>query len=477
MLKKNKEKILLIVCVFLALALIFFVYLKLTLQDKYFPYWDPYDIKTTSEKIGMGEKVQFSEPLFFYNTKILYEITKLDYYYIIKYGKFFFIFLLFLVLYLFFREVLKPKKVVNKALIIVSLVYFFLSWYTYLRFSMTLRENLVIPLGFVFLYLLTKFDQKRELSYSNVILLSIIYAYIIAAHMIVSFIITGVVGFYLLICLVRKRNIKKMLLLIALTGIISSFFIYNQYAGIVAQLHHGAEFVEKQGFNVAYSYIKPLYFNLPLDILIGIMGVVYLISTLVSKKELFEKYKLLLFYMLIILAFFLVAYISQFGIKQNRFAIYIYIIFAIFLLFFLKKIITLGLGKIIFSLLLILLFTTMILRVLSYPGYRPINEENINFIEELVVEEKLNLNEKIYCGQSACCALNYLYPYSHDKLESINTENLADLNPDEDQIVIFDDDWFAYDRLDKKFLEFIKGNKDKIFIDPKLLRRFKIWGY
>lgn len=475
---KNKEKIILVVCVSLALLLIFFVYLKLTLQDKYFPYWDAYNIKLVSETIGGKEYLPVTwDPLFYYNTKIFHQITNLDYYYIIKYGKFFFIFLLFFVLYLLFKEIIRSEKKNEKALILISLIYFFFCRYTYLRFSMTLRENLVISLGFIFLFLLTKFEQKDKLSYSNVILLSLIYSYIIAAHMAVSFIITGVVGFYFLNCLIKKGNIKPILLLIVLTGIISSFFIYHQYAGIVAQLHHGKEFIEEAGFTVAREYIKSSYFNIPMDILIAVIGLLFFIKKLASKREKFGRYKIFLFYLLVISSFFLAAFIHQFGIRQNRFAIYIYVIFAFFLLFFLKKIMTIKYNKIILPLILVLLFITMIPRVLSYPGLRPINERNINFIENLVKERKLSLNEKIYCGPSACCALNYLYPASYKNREPINKENLADLRPYINQIVVFDDDWYAYERIDKKFLDFIKTNKNKIFIDPELLRRFKVWGY
>jgi len=477
-LEKNKDKIILTVCIFLALLLIFFVYLKLTLQDKYFPYWDPYNIKLISETVGEKEYL-FStwDPLFYFNTKTLHELTKLDYYYIIKYGKFFFIFLLFFILYLFFKEVTNSNKIKDKFLIIVSLLYFFFCWYTFLRFSMTLRENFVISLGFIFLFLLTKFEQKEKLSYSNVIPLSFIYSYIIAAHMLASFIVTGIVGFYFLNCLIKKKNIKQVLLLIVLTGIISSFFIFHQYAGIAAQLHRGQEFIEEKGFTIAREYIKSTYFNVPLDILIGIMGLISFVTILLLKKEQFRKHKIFLFYALIILAFFLVAYIEQFGIKQNRFAIYIYIIFTFLLFYFLKVIKIVKYNWLILPLILVLLSTTMIPRVLSYPGYRPINERNINFVEKLVEEGKLNLNEKIYCGPSACVALNYLFTDSYKNRESIDKKNLADLNPDKDQIVIFDDDWFAYERIDKKFLDFIKINKDKIFIDPKLLQRFNVWGY
>ena len=323
MLQKNKEKIILGICLTLALMLIFSVYLKLTLQDKYFPYWDPYGIKITSEIVGTAEKIQFSEPLFFYNSKIFYQITNLDYYYIIKYGKFFFIFLLFFVLYLFLKEITRSEKESDKVLIIISLIYFFFCWYSFLRFSMTLRENFVISLGFIFLFLLTKFNQKKELNYSNIILLSIIYSYVIAAHMIVSFVATGIVGFYFLNCLIKKKNIKPMLLLIALTAIISSFFVYLQYAGIIAQLHHGEEFIKKTGFTVTREYIKSSYFNIPLDILIGIIGLIFFVKSSIFKKEQFEKYKVFLFYSLTILAFFLTAYVHQFGVKQNRSAIFI----------------------------------------------------------------------------------------------------------------------------------------------------------
>lgn len=472
MLNKNK-KIILGICVILALTLIFFIYLKLTLQDKYFPYWDPYDIKITSEMVGNTGKIQFSEPLFFYNTKILHELSDLDYYYIIKYGKFFFILFLFFVLYLFFREITKSKKESDKVLITISLIYFFLCWYTFLRFSMTLRENFVISLGFIFLFLLTRFEQKDKLSYSNVILLSLIYSYIIAAHMIVSFVVTGVVGFYFLYCLIRKKNIKPILLLIILTGIISSFFISHQSASIIAQLHRGQEFVEEQGFTIAYNYIKPSYFNIPIDILIGIIGLIFFITAFLFKKEQFKRYKIFLFYALTISVFFLAAHIHRFGIKQNRFAIYIYVILSFFLFFFLKGTKNLRYNKIIIPLVILLLFITMIPKVLSYPGYRPINERNINFVQDLVHNKSLDLNEKIYCGPSACCALNYLFTDSYEKRELINKENLADLKPDKNQIVVFDDDWWAYERIDNEFLEFIKNNKNKIFIDPRLLQRLK----
>lgn len=474
-LERNKKKIIFRTCIILALVLIFFVYLKLTLQDRYFPYWDPYNIKILSTLIGTTDFWPSNwDLLFYFNVRTFQEISGLDYYYIIKYGKIFFIFLLFFVLYLFFRKIVKSKKESEKALIVISLIYFFLCFYSYLRFSMTLRENLVISLGFIFLFLLTKFNQKKGLNYSNVILLSIFYSYIIAAHMIVSFVMTGVVGFYFLNCLIKKKNIKQTLLLIVLTGIISSFFIYHQYPGISAQLHHGKEMVEKAGFTVARDYIKSAYFNIPLDILIGVIGLIFFIKTSIFEKEQFKKYKVYLFYALTMLAFFLAAYIHQFGIRQKRFTIYIYVIFAFFFLLFLKKTMTIKYNKIILPLILVLLFITMIPRVLSYPGYRPINERNINFIEELVKERKIDLNKEIYGGPSAVCALNYLYPNSYKKRKLINKENLADLEPDKYQIVILDDDWYVYKRIDTKFLDFIRNNKDRIFIDPKLLGLFKV---
>ena len=127
---------------------------------------------------------------------------------------------------------------------------------------MTIRENLIISLGLLSIYLLLKFNQKNSLSYLNLVILSMIYSYLIGAHMLVALIAGGVIGIYFLDYLINKGDIKKLFIFIFLVCIISFPFIHAQYEAIIAQLHHGQEFITERGFTVSYSYIKSSYFNL-----------------------------------------------------------------------------------------------------------------------------------------------------------------------------------------------------------------------
>lgn len=471
----NKNKVIVFLYSLLAFILIFSIYFKRATQEKYFPYRDTYAYKLieykTLNKIGRLP----NDPLFFYNQAIFQKITGIDYYYIYKYGYLFFLFLLFLGIYIFFRGVIKDKQLQleSNKYIPISIIYIFMFFFMYIRNTMTMRENLVVFVGLVFLFVLAKYEdffKYRKIS----LLLLLLYVYCLQGHVLVGLITSGVLFLYFVFNLFKSSEkihyLFRILLFYLSTIILSLGSIRLIVGGIINQMNRGLKPM-KAGFTFGQTQIEftdfrhwDIFLILPLGIF------------------LFIKYrkkinKVMLLYLATLAIAYFTSFIKRFEVKQNRYLIYFYILFGfLFVLnsFNLKK----------HKQYILPIFVALIIlsgiqqNIVEYQGYFPLNERNISFVQELLDHNLLDIEDTIYCSTSACLALNYLYTSSFQNREQIDKIDITSLNPARDQIVIFDDDWWQYNKKDRSdLMSFIKNNKNNIFLDPLLQERFEIWEY
>jgi len=454
--KKNNDKIIFGICIILVVSLILFSYIKVTLEDKYFPYWDSYTIKTFSNDIESSPFKIFSDPLFFYNTNIFNKITGIDFYHIIRYSNLFFIILLFSVLFMLFNDSLEKKDKTGKLFILLSLIYFFSCFYSYSRFSITMRENLVLSLGLIVIFLLKKFDEKEKPNYIDIIPLSILYAYVLFASVQVFLIISGVVFFYTIYCFVKKRNRLKTLSFILLTAIIALPSVIQLCKGIIYQLKYNSPIVKASGFSASYNLVNLTHFNPPFDALL-LIGLLWFFVDL-KKEGNFEKYKFYIFFTASVLIGFLIAYIPSLTVKQNRFLIYIYIILALSFLFLLIKVKEKKLGKFIILLMIAMLLITTIPRNLEYKIYRPLNEKDISYVSSQI--STFDKYDELYCGSSAKTILDYL-DYNKCIPFEDNAGKISNSSILKGPIVLSGEDYELYEKRREDIFEKFNKIKDK----------------
>src|SRR3989338_7124459 len=144
-----------------SIILVGLFYYKITLEDSYFPSYDPYNTKTLAASIDRNFDLfsVTSEPLFLYTIHAFAEVSGISYYEIIRFGNFAIILLCFAVLYLFLKDYV-THPLVAKLFLPICLALFFLYPISLKRFTMPLRENLIVAVGFFFLYLLNKLDSQ-----------------------------------------------------------------------------------------------------------------------------------------------------------------------------------------------------------------------------------------------------------------------------------------------------------------------------
>jgi len=439
----RRNDILLAVFFFICLGFILSIYLKITFKDTYFPYYDPYLTKIISEHLTVANVFNYvSEPLFYYVTRALHDITFLNYYDIIKYGNLVFVAFLFVVLYIFLKDSTSSEKTVTKMFVILAVSYYFLCEYTYLRFSMTLRENLIIIIGFVILLMVARFDKQNVFTIKNAGFIAILLAFVIGSHLLVSSVVVGTLIIYCVYCIYKKRNnfIKNLLITILIAVVISSPFIYVQYFGIAAQFTHGIEFIQEQGFDVTYNWIKLNHFNIPTDIILVMLGTFFFILLTLKLQSDHKKNTIILIYFITVGVGTLISYIPQFGLKPNRFLIYIYPFLSFCMIYTLKGFFKSRFTKFLLPFFIAILFATAVTNTIQYQGYFPINEKNINYIESRLPE--IESYGKVYVGGCAGLILGYL----DAKIELISFRDNFQHIPDklDGPILMTSDDIAAY---------------------------------
>jgi len=398
MIKINK-KVIILLTISLALIYVLIFYVNLANQDKYFPYWDPYDLKDQAESLNDTYFSNVSDPLVFYNFKILKEISGVSYYSLIKYASLFFIVVLFLAIILFMKEIFIEKKKNLKILPVLGVLYFFFFFYTYLRFSMTLRENLVMGIALLFIFFLLKLEKNNKISVGGGILfISLFLSYLLGAHILIFMIFGGVTFFYLFYLYIKKDLSKGKFIFILLLFILLAFpFIYQEFFGILNQIIHGEELITRTGFTVAYNFIKLEYFLPLFDLMIIFFGTTFILK---RHNKINPKIKVILLIFLFILCLgFFGSYISSLGVKQNRFTIYIYLFLSVMLMFAFSYIKKLNLKFIMILLVMFLIVFSPLRGIIDYQTYKPINEEKINYLvsNAYLVQDY----PKVYCGKSA----------------------------------------------------------------------------
>jgi hypothetical protein len=336
---------------------------------------------------------------------------------------------------------------------------------------MTLREDLIITVGFVILLMLARFDRENVITIRRAGFLAILLAFVVASHMIVSAVVLGTLFLYGVYCIIRKRMniVKGLIITVLIAGVLSSPFIFVQYFGIVAQLMHGIEFIQGQGFDITYTWIKASHFNLPIDILVIASGALFLGLSVSKAQTHLSKSKVILLYFTTIAIGIAISYIPHLGLKQDRFLIYAYVLFPFLLFYLLTGLYSRRFGKIIIPILVLVLFTTAVSSAIEYQGYFPINEKNLTYIEYRLSE--LDSYGKIYVGGTAGTILAYLN--SRSALISFK-DNFQHI-PDEldGPVVMTSDDIAAYRARQPYILE--RFEELKTLNDPEYDNVSRVW--
>jgi hypothetical protein len=211
----------------------------------------------------------------------------------------------------------------------------------------------------------------------------------------------------------------------------------NIIHGIIYQLNFGEQLIKEQGLTTSYSNLNQSYFRPNIDLIVVLFGFLGLLSI---KKIEAGKIKNMLFFIIIILFGVVISYIGKLGSKQNRFALYLYIIMAFLLFIMLKsdnKAIT-NKTKFIFMASLIII---IVLGSINYNSYKPLNEKNINYLDKQV--DNLKNYPVWYCGKSSSLIFRYLEKENHCSENSFEQDisNLTKLNS---PIILVSDDVYFY---------------------------------
>jgi len=447
--------------ILLSIVLLFLIFWNIMAQDKYFPYWDAYNVERFSnilieKDFNLTELENYNpnflpkdhvySPLFFYNTNIFQSITGLDFYFLIFYSPIIFIFLLTLSIYITLREYCEDNPL-SKSLIILVIIYYFTSPFSLNRFSMGLRENLVFFIGLSFLILYRKFIKDKTFNLSFLIMLTILYSYILMGNLIVFLIISGIIFISFIDCFKDKEVVKKLVFLITFTGIISLPVITLLISSIINQFFVGESLVESQGFLVSYFFINSSYFRVPVDVFWVFLG---LPTIFLAIKKSSNKDRVWLYGSLSILLGIALSYIEFFGSKQNRFAIYLYLILGGIMLVYSTTLIK---SQMINKKIILIFFTFIIIFLIitstNYKAYRPLNERNIQDLSSnFYLIEKY---DKWYCARSSEAIILYLGHKS--KCDVGNLKDVLGKNRNLDgPIVLTSDDIFAINQENSNLL-------------------------
>jgi hypothetical protein len=135
----------------------------------------------------------------------------------------------------------------------------------------------------------------------------------------------------------------------------------------------------------------------------GILILIWLLRG--SRIDLRKNRVFLLFILVIVLGIFF-SYIPQFGMKQNRFAIYLYIPLAYLLICFLKGLEKSKYKTYVVPVFLGLFLITATVNIMDYNGYFPINEDNMDYLKSQT--DLISHYDEIYAGGTAETMLLYL---------------------------------------------------------------------
>lgn len=454
--KKIFKNSLLILLGLLSLIKIILPFLRITLQDKYFPYFDPYTIKFVSENVFNKGFVPLNwDYLFNIYVKIIVNLLHLDYYLFIRWGNYLTILLTFLVLFFFYKKIFKPKYFYQYISIFFGLMYFFSYNMSIFRFGMTLRENFFIPLGLVLLIILIS-SENTKMSLFKILLSSFLLANIIGGHILVAYIIIGTMFINFLIRILQKKPITNYIAIILISFILSAYFIKMEIPGLMGQVKMGNNLIENLGGKINESYLSIRHFNLPFDILLIPLGIIYYLKSIFKKTQKINY--VFVSYILSVSILYLMSFITKFGIKQDRLLIYIYIISTFFIInTFINLLLTSQKNhKYLIIVVTMVFFCSIISKNnMSFNITRPINSKNIDQLSEYIKNKNIKIDSNTYCGFSACNLLNYIYPNSYQNIRVIDNNNYRFINPKTDTVFLLKYDNYFLSRINESILPFL----------------------
>ena len=143
---------------------------------------------------------------------------------------------------------------------------------------MPLRENLIVAVGFFFLYLLNKLDSQEKWHIPEIILMAVLYGFILASHLLVFFFISGVLGLYFLSRLFQKKSVLPLIGLIIGGLLIAAPFVTPVLQGVFFQVQHLDKIMAKTGVGLSQSFIKISDLGLPFIPVFAAIGLVYFLK-------------------------------------------------------------------------------------------------------------------------------------------------------------------------------------------------------
>jgi len=462
---KNKKLIILILVVLISLICLFltlYPFYLTHIEDKFYPYWDPYATKYLSLSLNKYIfPLHFADPLFYYFVFFLNQICKIEFYTIIKFGNIAEIVLIITVLYLYLKN--NNHKKISTPLIFFCIFYYLNTFQNRMRFSMTLRENLILPFLFFYMFLLDKIIKFPHKKKYIVPILVILLIFITGSHFLVSFFAIGIT----IILLIRNcfLSIREMLIAAFFYIVGISPFLSLQINGIYYQLtkQQGKNYLSTIGKTVQQGYLQLSKFNSPHDLIIFIFLIIFFIFSLLNKHKQKKIFPHSIVSMIWVLFIFLSIFrVGQFGFGENRFVIYInfLLIYTLFIILSSYKNYYIKLG------LIFLIIINTVSSSFLYHAYRPLNFENVNFVENLFKNGKLNNKSPVYCQQSSCNALKYINP--NTEILSITNDNILKIKFGTDQVLIFYEDWMKNKNSNNILFKELSRNKNYLLIEPKL---------
>lgn len=400
--------------------LVFLVYLKFALNDKYFSYFDIYNYQWNFERWLQDREMIPDRVIgfYFFQNSIL-QMVGLTLYSLTRWWNY--PVLLFEILAIFL--VFKKQINVSNSYKIISIFIICFNPVFYWRNTMNLRENIYAGLLFFLFYLSTcKWPNFKKI-------IIFLYIVILHGHPLVSFLALPIVSYIFSPYLLPSRgrpifNIFKYWTLSLVIIVLSIFSL----KWIMIQLSWYPMYTEWTWLSSSAGIAKNIdqYYFLLLSL-----------SFIFAVKN-WKKINRAGLYMLAYLYFFFELTFLPLWIAQYRFFPYI-LVFTLLLcgISFYKRIWLFP--KII---LMISLFIIWIPKLLSNTWYYAIKEQNMILLRNYLLEHREILNDTIYCGRASCSALRFVYPKKANILNIDNFQNDSELNtrPHRIPVIFFRDD-------------------------------------
>lgn len=405
---------------------IFLVYLKFSLNDEYFSYFDVYNYQWHFER---WLKIREMRPdrvigFYFFENNIL-QMTGMTRYSLTRWGNIPILFFQLGLIYLIYIKNYNKKWLIFFLILFISFNPVF-----YWRNTLNLRENIYAWLLLVLVYFSTiKWNGAK-------IILIILYICILHWHPLISFLALPIMvaNFYKFIYPGEKLviNIIKYSVF-ALCGIFLSIFSFKW---ILIQLSWYPIPSEGSWLNFSWGLSKNI------DNLYFTLLTMFFWYGIVSIKKLKKPHIFLIWY---IIFFFELSFLPL-GVAQYRFYPYLLIFLTLFMgFYFLNKT-----SKIIQIILLFCLIVIWVPKLILVTWYYAVNAKNMELLKHYLTQNPQVLQNTVHCWRASCSAIRFIYPKKNDILQLDTHITEDDANNSPYPLILFRDDenYYKWRQLD-----------------------------